>query len=98
MDYLLPPLTTIPTGIWKCLLWGVWVPHALVCRCVTVSIICSELQGEIRKAIAFIIRAMGVVLVEVKVKRNVGDGLGLESEEWEFIVRGAQVLGWFKEV
>ena len=43
-------------------------------------------------------RAMGVVLVKVKVRRNIGGGLGLESEEWEFIVRGAQVLGWFKEV
>ena len=63
-----------------------------------VSLISKDLQGKTPRAIPFVIRGIGVTVAKVKVRKNEGGGLGLESEEWEFIVRGAQVLGWFKEV
>ena len=60
------------------------------------SLIGSELQRSAQRAIALIIRGIGVVIVKVKV--HVSGGLGSGSEKWEFVVRGAQVLRWFKEV
>jgi len=62
-----------------------------------VGLIYSHLKGETRGAIAFIIRGIGVV-VKLKVRRNLGGGLGLKSQMWELVVRGMQILGWFKEV
>jgi len=45
-----------------------------------VSLISRDLQWKNRKAIPFVIRGIGVIGVEVGVRRNVGGGLGSESE------------------
>ena len=45
-----------------------------------VSLISRDLQWKNRRAIPFDIRGIGVIVVEVGVRRNVGGGLGSESE------------------
>jgi len=51
-----------------------------------VSLISRDLQGKKRRAIPFGIRGISVAVVKVEVRRNVGCGLGSESEKWELIV------------
>jgi len=46
----------------------------------------------------FMSRGMGVVVVKMKARRIAGGGLGSKLEKWELVVRGNQILDWFKEV
>ena len=57
----------------------------------SVSLICSELQGEARRAVTFFIQSIGVVVVEVKVRRNVAGGLGSEAKKLQLVV---VILSW----
>jgi len=52
------------------------------------SLISRDLQGMTRRAIPFGIRGISAAVVKVEVRRDVGCGLGSESEKWELIVGG----------
>jgi len=56
-----------------------------------VSLICDEAHA---KTVTFIIRGIGVIVVEVKVRRNVAGGLGSAAKKCELIVVSAEILSW----
>jgi len=60
-----------------------------------VRLICDAAHG---KTVTFIIRGTGVIVVEMKVRRNVAGGLGFAAKKWELIVVGAEMLSWFIKV
>jgi len=47
-----------------------------------VSLVSRDLQGKKRNTIPFGIRGIGVAVVKVEVRRNVGCDSVLESEKW----------------
>ena len=56
------------------------------------SLICDEAHA---KTVTFIIRGIGVIVVEVKVvRRNVAGGLGSAAKKCELIVVSAEILSW----
>jgi len=67
---------------------GEWREVRAVNKGVSLISTSRGLQGKTRRAIPFGMRGIGVAVVKVEVRRDVGCGLGSESEKWELIERG----------